>query len=321
MSVAGHNSILKNTLSGIGLTALISAVAISVPIIGFVCLLLLPQPIIFYRLKLGRRQGLMIIGAALLLIILGTGGLFADAVFLMAMMGLGFCMGEFIEQGLPVEKTIAYAGGAVIIAGCSALVIYANLRNISISGFLSDYIAENLQMTIALYKKTGMAEESVRALENSIEHIGNALFRILPSLTAAGLLLAGWLNLLAARLFLNRWQREFLDFRQLNLWQAPEALVWGVAASIGMLLLPSNPIRAIGINALVILVVIYFFQGIAVLSHYFETKRFPLPLRWIIYAFIVIQQVLMLVVAAIGFFDVWANFRGLETSPPDQLDP
>jgi len=318
LSAASRDSVLKNTLSGIGITALICAVAVSVPIVGFFCLLLLPQPALFYRLKLGRRQGLLIIVAALLLILLGIGRFFGDAVFLVAMMGLGFCLAEFIEQELTVEKIIAYAAGLVIAGGFAVLMIYANLRSLSLTGFLSAYIAENLRMTVALYQKAGMAEESIRALENSIEQIAAILTRILPSLAAAGLLLTGWLNLLAARLFFSREQRLFAQLRNLSIWQAPDALVWVVIVSIALLLLPNQAMKLISLNALVVLVVIYFFQGIAVVSFYFEKKEIPLLFRWLIYTVIAVQQFFLLIVAAVGFLDIWADFRRLGTSPPDE---
>lgn len=317
MAISGHETILKDTIRGIALTALISSVAISVPIIGFFCLLLLPQPVIFYRLKLGRKPGLAIIGAPILFIALIYGELFADTAFLLGMLGLGFFMGEFIERRLTVEETLGYACGAVIIAGFFALLIYTNWVNVGITGWISDYISKNLRMTVSLYEKMGMPEESIQMLQNSMAHITYVLVRILPSLIAAGLLLAGWLNLLVARRFLHRWQMAYADFGPLTQWKAPEILVWGVIASILLLLIPNTAIKVIGLNGLVVLMVIYFFQGIAVVAYYFEKKGIPLLLQCLIYAFIAIQQILLLIVVGLGFFDVWANFRRLNKTPPD----
>ena len=317
MAVAYPDTVLKDTISGIALTALLSAIAISVPIFGFVSLLLLPQPVIFYRLKLGRKPGLAIAGAPLLLILLISGKLFADAVFLLGMLGLGFFMGEFIERRLTVEKTIGYSCGAVIIAGFFALFVYTNWLNVGITGWASEYIAKNLEMTVALYEKMGMPQESIRMLENAMAQITFILVRMLPSLITAGLLFAGWLNLLVARRLFSRWQMAHADFGTLNKWKAPEFLVWGVIASILMLLPPNTGIKIIGMNGLVVLMTIYFFQGIAVMSYYFEKKGIPLALRVLIYAFIAIQQILVLVVVGLGFFDVWANFRRLGKVPPD----
>ena len=315
MVIPYHESVLKDMVRGIALTALLSSIAISVPIVGFACLLLLPQPAIYYRLKLGRKFGLAVIGAPILLILLLSGEFFADAVFLFGMLGLGFFMGEFFEHGLPLEKAVGYACGAVIMAGFFALMIYANMMNVGIIDGVSDYISKNLQMTVQIYEKMGMPEESIRTIENSMGQITYVLVRILPSLIAAGLLFASWLNLLAARGLFNRLQMAYPDFGPLNEWKAPEFLIWAVIAGIAMVLIPSAALKVVGVNGLVVLMTIYFFQGIAVTAFYFEKKGVPRFLRGLIYAFIAIQQFLLLVVIGLGFFDVWANFRRLDNTP------
>jgi uncharacterized protein YybS (DUF2232 family) len=57
---------------------------------------------------------------------------------------------------------------------------------------------------------------------------------------------------------------------------------------------------------------IYFFQGIAIVSFYFEKKRFPKILRGILYGLIALQQLVLLLVIAAGLFDVWIDFRRMK---------
>jgi len=310
-----HDTLVKDTISGIALTALISSIAISVPVLGFACLLILPQPAIFYRLKLGRKPALAVIGAPILLTLLFAGKFFADAVFLFGMLGLGFFMGEFFERRLPLEKAVGYASGAVVIAGFFALMIYANMMNVGIMNWVSDYVSKNLQMSVALYETMGMPEESIRMLENSMAEITYVLVRILPSLIIAGLLFAGWLNILIGRGLFKRLQLAYPDFGPLDQWKAPDFLVWAVIAGIVMVLIPNTGVKVLGVNALVVLMTIYFFQGIAIIAFYFEKKGVPRLLRGVIYAFIAIQQFLLLLVVGLGFSDVWANFRRIDNTP------
>jgi uncharacterized protein YybS (DUF2232 family) len=56
---------------------------------------------------------------------------------------------------------------------------------------------------------------------------------------------------------------------------------------------------------------VYFFQGIAIVSFYFEKKHFPRTIRFLLYALIALQQLILLVVIGLGFFDLWVNFRRL----------
>jgi uncharacterized protein YybS (DUF2232 family) len=78
-----------------------------------------------------------------------------------------------------------------------------------------------------------------------------------------------------------------------------------------MLIIPERIVKLFGINGLLILMTIYFFQGIAIISFYFEKKRFPRLLRIVLYSLIALQQVVLLVVVGLGFFDMWLNFRKL----------
>jgi uncharacterized protein YybS (DUF2232 family) len=55
----------------------------------------------------------------------------------------------------------------------------------------------------------------------------------------------------------------------------------------------------------------YFFQGIAIVSFFFEKKQVPRFARVLLYATLVMQEVLLIVIV-IGFIDVWVNFRKLE---------
>jgi uncharacterized protein YybS (DUF2232 family) len=56
---------------------------------------------------------------------------------------------------------------------------------------------------------------------------------------------------------------------------------------------------------------VYFFQGIAVVSYFFNKKRFPRTLRIFLYSLIAIQQIILLLIIGLGIFDMWLNFRKL----------
>ncbi|MGD9106978.1 MAG: DUF2232 domain-containing protein, partial [Desulfobacterales bacterium] len=104
-------------------------------------------------------------------------------------------------------------------------------------------------------------------------------------------------------------------FGSLKLWKAPEVLIWGIIGCGLLLLLPGMTFKFVGLNGLLIMLTIYFFQGIAIVSFYFEKKRFPRMLRVFLYSLIALQQVVLIVIIGLGLFDMWLNFRKLEHSP------
>jgi len=77
------------------------------------------------------------------------------------------------------------------------------------------------------------------------------------------------------------------------------------------LFLPNAAVKIIGLNGLLILMSVYFFQGIAIVSFYFNKKQFPRVVRIFLYTLIAIQQLVLLAVIGLGFFDMWFNFRKL----------
>ena len=114
-----------------------------------------------------------------------------------------------------------------------------------------------------------------------------------------------------AKPILKRRSLFYPDFGPLQLWKAPELLVWGVIACALGLFIPITVVKVTGLNGLLTLMTIYFFQGIAIVSFYFEKKQFPRVVRFFLYALIALQQLILLAVIGLGFFDLWVNFRRL----------
>jgi len=306
---AFQNEGRRNMLAGIAFSTLLCLLSISAPILGFFCFLLLPAPVIFYRIKLGRNAAAIIILSSSLIAGIAAGDIAGELFFLMGIMGLGYFVGEWIEKGLPIEKIIGYASGQVFIAALCGLIIYGNISNTGAVNVISDYIGKNIELTISLYKEMGMPDDSIRMIVEAKEEIRQILIRITPALFAAGFLFLGWLNFLVARGMLKRKSIHILSGEPLNTWKTPEAMIWGIIGSFAFLLMPVGGLKIIGLNGLIIFMTIYFFQGIAIVSYYLEKKKIPVPLRVLFYGLIGLQQILTLIVVGLGIFDVWINFR------------
>ena len=306
--------ISRDVLTGVVITMIIITVSVYMPIIGFFCSLLLPLPVLFYRSKLGRMPGLIVPGAAMAILIVLAGGLSIDVVFFMEMLFLGFLLSELFEKNLSVEKTVLYACGGVLLTGAAGLVLYSNLSATGIYSLVSTYIARNLELTVAFYRSMGASEDFIQKFSGSLDQIEYGLIRIIPAMVTASFLMITWSNLLMARPLLKRRGLFSPAFGALKLWQTPDYLVWVLIGCGGLLLLPGSTLKIIGLNGLLVLLMIYFFQGIAIVSFFFEKKQLPRPLRFFFYSLIAIQQIILLVVIGLGLFDMWFNFRKLKSA-------
>jgi uncharacterized protein YybS (DUF2232 family) len=299
----------KDIVNGVLITSLIIFISVFIPIIGLFGALFIPLPILYFRLKLGRKTGALVpaISGSILFIVIG--GMSADVLFFVELLLIGFMLGELIELNYSIDKTILYATGAALLTGFMGLVVYSVLSGEGIYAIVSDYVTNNLALTMVLYQSMGMSQENIRLIDRFLAEIQPLIVQILPAMVTASTLFVAWTNILIARPVLKRRLLSYPDFGPLNLWKAPEYLVWGVIVCGLALFLPGSAINTIGQNGLLILMTVYFFQGIAIVSFYFEKKRFPRFIRFFLYTLIAVQHLILLAVIGLGFFDMWVNFR------------
>ncbi len=304
-----QGEISKNIGGGIALTVFMCAAAAYIPVIGFFCSLFIPLPILFYRSKLGRKIGAIVPGASLAIMLLLIGRIGFDILFFAEMMLIGFVLSELIEMNLSVEKTVFYACVAVLSAGIAGLIFYSNLSQKDLMPIISEYAAENLRFIMGLYENAGMPEESVQMISNSLQNLQYVMVRMIPAMAISFTLFVVWTTLLLAKPLLKNRGLFYPDFGHLKLWKVPEKLVWAAIACGFLLFSPDNNLKLLAVNGLMMLMTVYFFGGIAIVSFYFEKKRFPVIVRVMIYSLIAFQQIFLLLVIGLGFFDMWLNFR------------
>ena len=299
--LTAEENIFRDLIKGISLSVLVCLMSIYIPIIGFFCALFIPLPIIFYHSKLGRKFGIIICAATIIAIVLAIQSVSIDLIFFAGLLFLGFLLGELLHYDLPVEKIILYSSGGVLISGLICLLVFSNIRNVGIYALASEYITENLKLAIGIYENMGVSEEHIQMISDSMEQIRYVLVGIIPALIVAFMLLVSWINLMISKPVLIKNNLYYPDFAPLNL--------WAVIASSVMLFFPDKVFKIAGLNFLLILMTIYFFQGIAIISYYFEKKRVPRTLKVFLYSLIALQHFIFLFVIGLGFFDTWLNIR------------
>jgi uncharacterized protein YybS (DUF2232 family) len=299
----------KDLATGIVVTCLAVAVCTVVPIAGLMGSAFIPVPLVFFRAKLGRPAATVIALAALGCAVLLGGRL--EVLFFGELLLIGFAMGELMARQWPLEKTVAAVCVAVMIAGLAGLLASSLGTGQGLLTTLSEGVRYHLELSLQLYQQMGLSEDQLHFLESSIEGIQQVLVGMMPALVIDSTLMVTWISLLAARGVCQRRGLPFPDYGALNRWKAPELMVWGVIGSGVLLLVPTLAAKMVGLNGLVVFMVIYFFQGMAVVAFFFQKKQIPRLARMVLYGLIAVQQLVMLAVIGVGFFDTWFNFRKL----------
>jgi len=308
---SAQDKILQDVIFGVVITILIFVALVYLPVIGFFCIFLLPLPVLFYRSKLGRNRGILVplLTVILIMSLLGKKPLYLFVDLLL----IGFILSEVIELNLSVEKTILYSSFLALMIGSLFVFFYCSAFDTNLIDLISEYVDKNLSDMIKFYETSGFAEEQIYLLSKLFDSVKYYIIRTFPALAISGTLFLTWTSLLLARPIFNAKGIFYPDFGSLKIWKAPEHLVWGVIGCIIMFFLPGKSCGLIGLNGLIVLMTIYFFNGISIVAFFFEKKQFPGFLRFFIYTFIAIQQIVLLMVIVAGFVDTWVNFRKSNT--------
>jgi uncharacterized protein YybS (DUF2232 family) len=304
---------LKDIANGALITCLILAASVLVPIVGIFCSLLLPLPTLYYRVKLGRIHSALIPAISLVILMVAMNPSAFDMMFIAALLIIGFSLGELLESRFSIEITVLVTCGLVFLGSAVSLFLYSTLTGQSLSADFYRAVDLNREIMLHLYRSMGMPADSVPEFERFLNEIQRVVVKILPALMMTTTLLVTWINVLLGRVLLKGRQPDYPRYGRLNQWQAPDYLVWGVIGFGLLMLLPDDVPKTIGLNGLITLMMVYFFQGVAIISYFFERKQVPRYAKVMLYALLILQEVL-LVVIVMGFIDVWANFRKLKTS-------
>jgi uncharacterized protein YybS (DUF2232 family) len=142
-----------------------------------------------------------------------------------------------------------------------------------------------------------------------LKKASSLLVSIFPSIFINSYLTMVWLNILLITKVLKRKGITVKSIENLNRWKAPEHLVFGIIGLSILIFFPMGMLTTLALNSLIILIFVYFFQGIAVVSFFFKKKSTHFALRLFFYILIAIQPLFMFLVIGFGLFDTWFNFR------------
>jgi uncharacterized protein YybS (DUF2232 family) len=92
-------------------------------------------------------------------------------------------------------------------------------------------------------------------------------------------------------------------------WRLPSGLIWVLIAAGFSLLAPVDAISLVGRNLLVVLLPLYFFQGMAIVNNFLRKKTYPPLVKGLIYLLLLIFNPLPIIITCVGVFDLWIDFR------------
>jgi uncharacterized protein YybS (DUF2232 family) len=283
-----------------------------IPLIGPIFVVLTPLPILYCYSRLGRLRGLTVLCVSSLtaFAILGYAGQSANQPVMFMAGFSGVLISEVLRRHVSVEKTFLLSSSALFCFGAGLVLYHAFQAGLEPWRMIELRVEEVVRENIALYGQMNLPEEQIRMIRENTPRITRLLSGLFPALAFSGAVLTVWVNLFAGRLLFRSNGMVFPDFGDLSVWKSPEKLVWIlIAAGAITLFPPAEWVALLGLNLLIVCGLIYMFHGLAIVVFFFQRKQVPPFFQWLFYALLVAQFYLLVIVIALGLFDLWVDFR------------
>jgi uncharacterized protein YybS (DUF2232 family) len=313
----GVQTIAAVLIGTVGSGLLFSA-SLAVPLVGFVSAFLAPVPLGLARIKSGSGAA----GFTALLTTLLMALLFSPPVgaWYAVQCGLiGLVVPELMLKGMNPFRTILWSTALAVLLTAVIVTAFSISTGTNPQVFAQKEISDGINQAVKLYEKqSGLSAQDLETLRGGMQNIGRLMSLIYPALVSInlGLISAACLlfcHRIADRYSLTSSRVSFREFR------TPASLIWLLIIAGFFMLIAVPLVTTPALNVLVVLGVLYFMQGLAVLLTFCARTKFNGTLKVLLTIILVTQPYLTVIVAVIGIFDYWGEFRTPRTTQGENL--
>ena len=313
--------IISDIIGCTGAVIFFLLVSVWVPFIGPLFILLIPLPFLYYLSKLGLGQGwktglISILILGLIARLIGYPYLILSCILL----GLGgLIISEIFKREFKIGMTVFWGTVFMLFAGAVFLFFTTLSTGTGAIQLIVGYFQTNVDRALGLYEEMGLDQQTMTQLRQFGAFLNNLIAQIYPALIIIGTGFVIWINVVISKPLFRLRGIKYPDMGRADMWYAPEYMIWGVIAAGFALFFPLTVIRFIALNTLIILLVIYVFHGLAITMFFFNKHKIPFWARLGVYLLIMIQQIFMLVLALVGLFDQWVDFRKIHKKSLEEI--
>jgi len=269
-----------------------------------------PLPAAYVGMRHGSASGGMTVALTLLIVLL-TGGSTQGVMYLVQFGIPGAVLPWLLNRGVAWDKAVVMVLWTMVVASLGGILVFsvaAGESPLALTGGLIDKeIAQTSTVMQEMFAGADLPADQSKEVARAVENMAAFLQKAYPGIvmTVAGLMILG-LALMLALLARGRYRLPGKAFPE---WKAPEPLVWVLILSGFIVAFADGLLATFALNVLVVLLPVYFLQGLAVIDCFFRRKAFSPIVRTIGYLLVTLVNPLPMLVTGIGVFDLWADFR------------
>jgi len=284
------------------------------PVVGMIFSLVCPAPLVVLGLRHSMARSVLGVFVASILVSAFTGvtgGLFFLLGFGILGVGLGI-----LAKRLNSSVEILLWGVLVSLAGKLLLmVLVAKITGVNPMGLGPEEISSVMDSVLAVYQRMGMSPETLATAEKQIRSTLSLLPYVFPALLIMASALDCFLSYVVSRSVLKRIGRGVLPpVPALSYWRFPRNLFWAllVAILLSMAAYIENVppvIPRIGLNLRILVMILFYLQGLAVAWAFMCVKKAPKILRFIGVFLTLFVPLLTQLAVILGIIDMWFDLR------------
>ena len=289
-----------------------------IPPLGALVGILSPFPLVFIFLQRGKQVALVLM-ALIFGVLWFLVGQNQALLFMAEYAVMAFVLGEMIRARFPGDWCIG--ASSLISGGVSILLLVALLgdQDATVKEFFENQIRAHFAQSFETFGSVGENKAEVEEIKAFFEKMVGGFASSYPAFVFIGSLISAMANYGLLRLVWGRiYGPGLFSERTFAQWICPENLVWLFIAACLALFLGQGLIEDVGLNLFIVMMVIYFAQGMSIAIHFLKTRKVPIFLWLIFFILIFTQPILIGLIAGIGVFDIWVDFRKIRKSLPSE---
>jgi hypothetical protein len=286
----------------------------AIPLSGVLLGPWVPLPILLAGWRLGVRSAVILVAVSLCLVLsLNPPGesLWGGLQDSWELLAVGLILSLLHHRGWAAERAIIFTVLALSLTNLLILVgqgYYLGLTPQALLAQKAQGIAEGLKK-LAADAGAGAPVHMVPGLPAL--DLAALLRKVLPALLVINTTLVVWINVVLARQLASILGMREADDPPLYLWYTPEWLIFALLGAGFLALVPVPQVKVLSLNLLLILALLYFSQGVAVVSAWLNRLQVPRFLRVPGYL-LLFWNPMFILTTILGLLDLWLDFRRLQ---------
>lgn len=208
---------------------------------------------------------------------------------------------------------------ATVALGWSLLLAYFTIgENISLYDQLLLTLDEGIGEALVYYRQSDtVAPETLAMLETTLYQMKTVMPLIMPAILGGIILLVTWFTMVVGNNLSIRLNGSS-PWISYDKWQLPEKLIWlGILLGLATIT-PATIFQLGGINGLILLSIIYCFQGLAIAVFFMNKWKVPILLRSFFYVIMILQSFGTVLLLFLGVTDIWFDYRRLKKTAENE---